>query len=264
MEATGTMSRWHRQRGVRIALAVMVTPLVLRADDPRPRPAHLAAAEELVAHVSPANNEYAHKDCFIHWKGSDGAGEYANRTDCSEFLNLLLEHTYGAGPEQLQAWTGHRRPTARHWYEAAAGARLPDAFEIIPKVSEARPGDVIFIKFPPENPDTGHVVLLPGRPERRAASAPTEAGTDQWEVLIIDSSKSGHGLQDTRRRPDGTVGEGVGEGTLRLYSGGDGKLAGYAWSVLKASKFQPVVEHPAVIVRFKPSKTTGEPKKPGN
>jgi hypothetical protein len=36
-------------------------------------PTHLADAETLVANIRPADNEYLHRGCYIHWPGIDGA-----------------------------------------------------------------------------------------------------------------------------------------------------------------------------------------------
>jgi hypothetical protein len=204
---------------------------------------------ELIAHqIDPAHNEYAHKGCFIKWKGENGAAFYENRTDCSDFLDLLLEHTYHFTPEQMKGWTGRERPLATTWYETI---RAGNGFETIADVRSIQPGDVIAVKFPPGEADTGHIMIAAGVARSRSASAPLEPGTDQWELDIIDSSKSGHGKNDTRRQADGTFAHGVGAGTLRLYSNGDGSIAGYAWSVLAGSEFQSASQRNIVVGRMK-------------
>jgi hypothetical protein len=212
-------------------------------------PAHLLQAELIANQIDRSHNEYAHQGCFIRWKGEDGATYYENRTDCSDFLDLLLEHTYHFTPAQMKAWTGRERPLATDWFETIRGG---NGFEIISEVSSIRPGDVIAVKFPPGGADTGHIMIAAGIPRQRPATAPMEAGTDQWELAIIDSSKSGHGKEDTRRLPDGTFSRGVGEGTLRLYSRSDGTIAGYSWSVFAVSNFAPSTEHKIVVGRLGP------------
>jgi hypothetical protein len=71
--------------------------------------AHLRDAESIAHEIDAAHNEYAHQDCFIRWKGEDGAKIYENRTDCSDFLNLLLEHSYHITPDDLYRLTDTRR-----------------------------------------------------------------------------------------------------------------------------------------------------------
>jgi len=222
------------------------------ADQGEGMPAHLRAALEIAMQIQAADNEYAHKDCFIRWKGFNGADRYANRTDCSDFLNLLLEHVYGFTRKDFKAWTGAERPTAADWYDTAANRGAREILKTVTSLEDAQPGDLIFIKYPPGEADTGHVMLIAGMPKKRAMSEPLEAGTHQWEVAVVDSSKSGHGTTDTRHNADGTFSRGVGKGILRLYTNEDGTLAGYAWSTQKVSKFVSVSEHAAVLVRLSP------------
>jgi hypothetical protein len=212
-------------------------------------PPHLRQAVLIAHEIDQSHNAYAHKGCFIKWKGEDGVTEYENRTDCSDFLNLLLEHTYHFTDQQMKGWTGHERPLATTWYQTISASK---GFEIISQVPEIRPGDVLAVKFPPGENDTGHIMIAAGIPQPRPESAPIEPGTRQWELDIVDSSKSGHGKNDTRRLPDGTFAHGVGEGTIRLYSNSDGTIAGYAWSVLPASTFDPANVKRIVVGRLEP------------
>jgi hypothetical protein len=213
-------------------------------------PAHLRAALEIATQIKAADNEYAHADCFIHWKGVDGADKFANRTDCSDFFNLLLEHSYSYTSKDFKAWTGATRPTATLWYDAAEKGTAKGILSPLKKVSDLLPGDLIFIKYPPGEADTGHVMLVAAAAKARAASEPVETGTRQWEIGVVDSSKSGHGTTDTRHNADGTYSQGVGKGIWRLYTKDDGTPAGYAWSTLKASKFVPVSEHAVILARL--------------
>jgi hypothetical protein len=213
-------------------------------------PAHLAVAQAMVADLQPDQNEYAHKNCFIHWKGSDGATAYANRTDCSEFINLLMEHTYGVTVADFQKWTGHRRPTAATWYDAIKTGQAAAALSPVARFGDVRPGDIIVIRYPAGEEDTGHMLIVAANPVARRATAPLVDQTDQFEVQVIDSSKSGHGKTDTRHHADGSFGQGVGRGVFRLYVGSDGRLAGYAWSTFANSQFKPASEHPLLIARL--------------
>jgi hypothetical protein len=227
-----------------LSLAYATTPPVTQDIVSLP---HLRDAEAIAHGIDPAHNQYAHEDCFIRWEGEDGAKIYENRTDCSDFLNLLLQHSYQITPDDLNRLTGRERPTASVWYQTILAGR---GFEIVSTIGQIQPGDVIAVQFPPGEKDTGHIMLIAGEPRHREPTAPLVDATEQWELPIIDSSKSGHGLTDTRRQPDGTFATGVGEGILRLYSNPDGSIAGYAWSVLGRSKFQSRDVHKIVIGRI--------------
>ena len=76
-------------------------------------PLHLQQAELIAHQIDQSHNEYAHKDCFIHWKGEAGATTFENRTDCSDFLNLLLVHAYRLSDAQMEHWTSRSRPPRR-------------------------------------------------------------------------------------------------------------------------------------------------------
>jgi hypothetical protein len=218
------------------------------------KPAHVQAAEQIAAQISAADNEYAHKDCFIRWKGVEGNDRYANRTDCSDFLNLLLEHVYGLTPAKLHTLTGHSRPTATVWFDAVDNVKAASLLKPVANIADLRAGDLILIKYPPGEADTGHVMIVDAVPTQRQDSLPLIPHTQQWAVQVIDSSKSGHGPTDTRHQSDNTFARGVGKGLLRLYTNPDGSVAGYAWSVVKKSKFEPMSEHAVRFARITPPK----------
>ena len=76
------------------------------------------------------------------------------------------------------------------------------------------------------------------------------ADTDQWDVPVIDSSESGHGKQNTRRRDDGKFNRGVGQGTMRIYTDADGKVAGYTWSDESVSTYRSKPDYDLVVGRL--------------
>ncbi len=227
-------------------IVVLLTAWPCRAQSP----AHLTTAEAIATQILPADNEYAHKECFIKWKGAPGVDNYANRTDCSDFFDLLIEHVYGFTRAQLKQWTGHERPTAAVWYDAVDSTPAKPLLQPIVKLESTLPGDMIFIKYAPGGGDTGHVMMIAAAPQKRDPTKPIIEKTQQWAVTVIDSSKSGHGPTDTRHNNDGSFGQGVGKGTLRLYTLHDGSLAGYSWSTVGASKFISVDEHPIALARL--------------
>lgn len=219
---------------------------------------HVDVAERLVKDLNPEHNEYAYKEPAIKWKGDAGVDQAEARCDCSGFVTLLLEHVYGYTPGRMKKWMGQSRPVARVYHDQIEAGH---GFVRIETISQIRRGDLIAVKYladskEPGKVDTGHVMVVVGPPRRKTATAPIEPGTTQWEVTVIDSSKTGHGAGDTRRKPDKTFNNGVGEGTLRLYGDREGKIAGYTWSTLAKSEFYPPDRHHVVVGRldgeFKP------------
>lgn len=202
-------------------------------------PPHLRDARAMLAGVAPADNHYANGVGTLAWKGEGGADRYVCKATCSAFVTLLVEHAYGLSTEQMRQLTGAARPHAAVWHDAIATTR--PGLARVTRVTDVRPGDLLAITFPPEHVggDTGHVMLVDAVPARRPASRPVVAGTDQWDVVVIDSSMNPHGPADTRRRADGTAKIGLGRGTVRVYANPDGTIAGYAWSDVPASKYWP-------------------------
>ena len=197
-------------------------------------------AEQLVAHVRPANNEYVYRPIRVAWKGQHGASDWEVHADCSGFVMLVMEQAYGWDADHFHRWMGKTRPLAHTIYDTIVAEK---GFKRIKLVRDLKPGDVIAMKYQPGEKDTGHVMLVAAEPRPREASEPVVPGTQQWEVTIIDCSKSGHGPTDTRHQPDGTFTQGAGKGVARLYTDEKGNLAGYAWSTSAKSVYQPPDKH---------------------
>jgi hypothetical protein len=209
-------------------------------------------ARILVSELQPENTSYQHKQSFIKWKGENGAEQCESRTDCSGFLNVLLERAYGLTADDFESWLGKRRPLAVEYFKAILQQRN---FRQITSEMDVRPGDVIAIRYPPgTNENTGHIMLITGLPMRHTTSKPEVEGTEQWEVSVIDSSESGHGKTDTRRKPDGTFGQGVGQGILRLYTKPEGEIVGYTWSTFAVSDYYDQATRQLVIGRLRLSR----------
>jgi hypothetical protein len=213
-------------------------------------PAHLEAARAFVQELSLDQTEYRHRNTVVRWKGIDGATGNEARTDCSGFLDALLQRTYGLTREDLKKWTGRARPLARTYYDVIEQGK---GFTQVARVTDVLPGDIIAIRYPAGAGNTGHVMLVSGPPRRRAASAPLQAGTVQWQVPVIDASKSGHGKSHTRRRAEGTFAGGVGEGVFRLYADPDGRVVGYSWSTSAKSVYRGADDRPLLVGRFDPN-----------
>lgn len=206
-------------------------------------------AQDLVGHVALADTSYAHGAARVTWAGQHGETAYVSHADCSSFLEALLTQAYGVTPDQFRSWLGKRRPYARDFFDAI---EAENGFARVRSLSQVRPGDVIAIRYVNSAPgdNTGHIMLVAAAPGQRAASKPIVADTLQWDVLVIDSSESGHGKADTRRMDDGKLHAGVGRGTLRIYSDRQGAIRGYAWSDFADSVFYDDAR-PIVIGRLK-------------
>lgn len=211
-------------------------------------PKHLQEAENLLKSLQPESTSYRHKDTSVKWKSQKGVESSESHTDCSGFINALIQHSYPRhNAESFKKWFGTRRPVANTYYETIMAQ---NGFTRITTISDIQCGDIIAIKYPPGNANTGHIMLISGPPRMRAPSAPIVDGTHQWEVPIIDSSMSGHGKTDTRRNSDGTYRTGLGRGVFRLYGQTSRAVAGYSWSVLKSSEFQDGKTRPIAIGRL--------------
>ena len=210
-------------------------------------------ATVLVRELRPEDTSYQHKNDYVKWKDEAGSRKYESHTDCSGFLTALLERSYGFTQSDLERWLGKRRPLAIDYHDAILNQR---GFKHIQRVSDVEPGDVLAIKYPPDADNSGHIMLVAEPPRRAKSTKPEIQGTEQWEVAVIDSSKSGHGKTDTRRRDDGTFGSGVGEGVFRIYANRDGRIAGYAWSTFANSEYYDERQRHLVVGRmdshFKP------------
>ena len=215
-------------------------------------PALLGAAEELLRQVAPDNTSYKHQEPEVRWSTDQAKPAYCH-TDCSGLIIALLQHCHPErfDDEAFKRWLQARRPTARRFYDAIVAGR---GFHPVGKVGDARPGDIIAMKYQPGGENTGHIMIV-AEPPRRAekATPPMVEGTEQWLVPIIDETASGHGAADTRRGADGKYRGGLGRGIFRLYARADGSVAGYTWSTFGNSKFYGDDDRVLAIGRFDPA-----------
>lgn len=199
---------------------------------------HLEDLRILETNTLPQNNGYQHRHTNVQWKGSKSAKEYICKCDCSGLVNALLSHSYGIKKIELLQWMGSLRPKAVHYAHAI---REEKKFKRINKIQQAAPGDLIALQYRPDaklkTQDTGHLMVVDAMPKQRVvAIPPIVPNTIQWEVTVIDSSKSGHGVQDTRFR-NGNVQPGLGKGIFRVYTDQEGNLVGYTMSTSPISKY---------------------------
>ena len=218
---------------------------------------HLEWARRLVAGVTPETNAYASRPTVVTWTGVGGAKETRNRSVCSSLVAHVMMQAYGYRAADFASWLGGRFPRASGFHDAIAAGH---GFEPVVRIADIRPGDMLAIKYPPGSHPTGHVLLAASRPTPRRATEPTVPGTQQYELSVIDSSHTGHGPTDSRHYAKGKFHNGVGEGLFRLYASADGTIAGYSWSVTKASEFYAPGERHLVIGRLNHEvKPTGHP-----
>jgi hypothetical protein len=212
---------------------------------------HLWWAEKLVSGIDQGSTSYVHQRRAggVGW-GDKGSGAYSH-TDCSGFTNALFEHTYGFDHDYMGKWldmdpkkTG---PTASKYYASIVAQR---GFRHIKKLTDVLPGDILAIYYAYDKSNTGHVMVIAGLPRKIGSGQPLVDGTEQWQVLIIDSSRSPHWKGDTRWKGEKPEYDGLGKGMLRLYSGSNGEIAGYTWSLSPKSKFHSIKERPLAAGRF--------------
>jgi len=205
-------------------------------------------AQLLVKNIKPENTDYLHKKGSVKWAGVDGADGYESHTDCSGLLNALLERSYDLKTADFEQWVEVRRPLAITYFDAIESK---NRFVPIERISDVRPGDIIAIKYPPDADNSGHVMIVSEKPQRRTKDTePIVPETEQWEIAVIDSSESGHGKTDTRRRADGSFGQGVGKGIFRLYCDRQGRFTGYSWSKFLNSEYHDQNDRPLAIGRL--------------
>ncbi|HZX59818.1 MAG TPA: hypothetical protein VFE54_13870 [Mucilaginibacter sp.] len=205
-------------------------------------------AQKLQQNVNPQNTAYQHKDNMVSW-GDDGNPLHCY-TDCSGFVNALMAKTFNWKESDFKAEWGHKRMFAYHYYDAIVSG---NHFRQIKSIRDILPGDLIALQYADRSEhedNTGHVMLIVSSPRSHRPSKLIEPNTLQYEVEVIDCSKSPHGKNDTRFNPDGTEYSGLGKGTFRLYTGGQGNITGYSWSIGNPKAGFDPFENPIAIGRF--------------
>jgi hypothetical protein len=222
-------------------------------------PKHLQEATRLLASLKPENTSYTHGTPDVQWEGVNGAPTSVCHTDCSGFVDALFLHGYPRyNADSLKRWFGvKKRPLAHHYYDTLVAQK---GFTRIEKVADVLPGDIIATKYRPgktADNSTGHVMLVVARPKPHPASDEIVKNTTQWEVRIMDATRSGHGETDSRYKgkDEGKrfYSPGLGTGRLRLYADKEGAVEGYSWSLESHSRHYGTQEVPLVIGRLEPA-----------
>jgi hypothetical protein len=221
-----------------------------QTDSPVP---HLGTARRLVQDLqhNALVNEYGSRPTYLRW---DHPTREA-RTVCATFIARLFEHTYGWKESDIRQWLGASGADASEWQKAIVSE---NGFRRLRKIGDVHPGDLMAIKYNDGSKDTGHIMVVDQEPEHIEAATPIEQGTEQYGVVVIDSSATGHGPTDTRHRPDGSFTGGIGRGTFRLYTDLDGRIVGYAWSETPKSEFYQSPTRDLVVGRLTRQITSAE------
>lgn len=212
------------------------------------QPAHLQWAEELVDNLALEDNEYDANPSFITWAGVNGATRYASRSYCNSFVTNLLMQAYGWTDDSIKAWFGVRGPNAGV-YTATIDAEK--GFSRIETLDQILPGDIMAISYPDGSSSSGHVVVVRSAPTYRAATAPIVAGTLQFAIDVVDSTRSPHGTVDTRIETDGTQHPGAGFGIMRLYTDNALNIVGHAWSPASGAPYRAEPTYHVAIGRLR-------------
>jgi hypothetical protein len=224
---------------------LFVSPVTALADDV-PVPKHLELGRTLVANVSSENTSYKHSG-LVHWKGDFLVSQYQAHVDCSGLINSLLERAESPTIGNLKRVARRGRPRAEDYYTFIFEQT---GFKRIDSLTEVLPGDIIAVKYFERRDNTGHVMLVDAKPVlRKKNTKPIIDGTKQWEVIIIDSTEGNHGKGDTRVKPDGSKYDGVGRGTIRLYTNEQDQVVAYTASIAASSKIREAPKAPIAIGR---------------
>lgn len=205
-------------------------------------------ARQLQEHIGPQNTDYRHKDNIVGW-GENGS-PWQCYADCSGFINALLNRAYNVGDADFEQLFGHHRMYAYHYFDAI---KAGNHFRQIRNIRDIRPGDLIALEYADRSEhddNTGHVMVIDAAPQPHRPTKVIAANTLQWEVAVIDCSRSAHGNTDTRCGSGGSGYTGLGKGIFRLYTDSNGNINGYSWSAGNPKEGFNPFENPIVVGRI--------------
>lgn len=221
---------------------------------------HLWWAKRLLADIKPENNRYGSRPTQLEWRGANGATATINRTVCSSFITGLLNKSYGYSPQTMRRWLNTSTPNVARYHQAITST---NRFELITQIQKIKPGDLIAVRYTQpdisemqESSSSGHIMLVASSPVPQPYKATQKEmafglTSKQYRVSVIDSSRSGHGMLDTRLLPTGGWGQGgVGLGTIILEANLTGNILGYRWSDRLGSPLRRQSDQPLVVGRF--------------
>jgi len=157
---------------------------------------------------------------------NESRGQYF--ADCSGFMAYVLERTAPEAWVRLEKMTqkyepGVARPLAKHFvYYFDEDMANIKGWHSVKQVEDLRPGDIIAWLTPDDSDskNTGHVMFVASHPK------PSKEHAREYEIRVIDSTRSGHGGGDPRT-PKGK--NGLGTGVINLIEAKDGSPYAYRW-----------------------------------
>lgn len=186
------------------------------------RAALLQCARDYADNVPPAHNVFGSHPSFLR------RAPWSARTRCSSFQSFLIREALGWSESKMRARFGRVSPLAEEYHRAIVQARWFDPQHLI---STVRPGDHLAIRFGEEAQKetgfTGHAALIEGEPVERGPVLVGDKLYGRWNVPVIDSTSTPHGVLDSRATRNG---QGIGRGTMILVTDDAGWIVGYAWS----------------------------------
>lgn len=210
------------------------------------RPVHLKFAEKVLKNIDPYENQYASKPSKLELIIEEGLMIAKARTVCATFITNILQNSYLLEKQDMIAWTGSSSPNSEAYYNLI---NFENGFKRITNIEDIKPGNFLVYKNPKNSSysSSGHIAIISSVPNEKISTAPVVENALQWEVEVIDSSKSGHGPNDTRKLIEGGFSGGIGKGIMRLFSDYSGNIIGLSWSNYNSSTFKPIDSFPIAI-----------------
>jgi len=217
---------------------VILTFLLLLITQSLSAQIHIDDIDELIACLEQRESadieaNFYSSDKILNW------GAYPTceaRVQCNSFHNMVLNHCYALN---IYEWTGRRfySPNAAFIHDQIV---LQNQYTVVSSIHNLQVGDTIAIKYPAGWSTSGHIMFVHDVPELRTATAPLIPDTDQYGVMVVDSSSGYHGTWDTRKGNE--FEEGVGLGEFRLYvDTTTEQIIGYTWSTYASSEYRALV-----------------------
>ena len=203
-------------------------------------PKHVQLGQDLVLNIPPENNEYSNSRRLVRFPGDLFSSGYSVHTDCTGFVEAMLDRAYGYQP----AFSTKKFKDRFSIIDYVDGIERDESFKRIPRVDDLRVGDVVawkLLKKPATRRTNGHIVLVSGTPKKLETSR--RSGLTQWDIPILDSTTGPTGPDDTRMVKGEVVSEdslegaeksakrtGAGAGRIQLYSDAVGNLVAMSYS----------------------------------
>lgn len=172
---------------------------------------------------------------------TETTGDY--QVDCSGLISYMLRYTLNNHYNIIDdaKIEGSSRPLATDFCTFFDSCPTTSDLSInqlgcmkIPYLKDAKPGDVIAFKYPEEEVNTGHTVIIyvwpynTGVTTDSAGNAPGSVYLE-YEVTVMDASSGTHG-QDTRDNTQYPATEGVGTGNMYFGVDSAGEIKYHKWS----------------------------------